>query len=138
LEDFAERELAELSEGAVPPGLGRQLLRRGKVLLLLDGLDEVAEDALRAEVCKYLEWQLLGAERRGVRAVVSCRPAGYGGAVQLGESFGSFEVRALDAQQVNQLVRLWFREVGEVWPRLSPQEAREKAEDLVTKLASEE
>lgn len=138
LEDFAERELAELSEGAVPIDLGRRLLRRGNVLLLLDGLDEVAEDALRAEVCKYLEWQLLGAERRGVRAVVSCRPAGYGGAVQLGERFGSFEVKALDAQQVNQLVRLWFRDVGEVWPRLTPKEAREKAEDLVAKLASED
>ncbi len=79
LADFAERELAETSGGALPAGLGTRLWDRGRLLLLLDGLDEIADEALRTRVCGFLDFALTGAERRHIRAILSCRFAGYGG-----------------------------------------------------------
>ena len=55
---FVDRELRELSGGKLPAELGRLLWERGRLLLLLDGLDEVADDVLRGRVCRFLEWGL--------------------------------------------------------------------------------
>ncbi|HWN66564.1 MAG TPA: protein kinase, partial [Haliangium sp.] len=45
----------------LPPGFGQWLWQRGHLLLLLDGLDEIADSVQRAEVCRYIENHLAGA-----------------------------------------------------------------------------
>ena len=117
------RELAETSGGELPVDLGQRLWEHGRLLLLLDGLDEIADATLRARVCKYLEWQLTGGECRHLRAVVSCRYSGYGEAVKLDERFLHLDVRPLDAEQCRHLVRLWFREVGRTLPKYPERDA---------------
>ncbi|MCP4663869.1 MAG: NACHT domain-containing protein, partial [bacterium] len=134
LEKVIGRELAETSGGELAAELGRRLGEHGRLLLLLDGLDEIADAALRARVCKYLEWQLTGGERQHVRAVVSCRYSGYGGGVRLDERFLHLDVRPLDAEQCRHLVRLWFREVQRTLPDYPESDAREAAEGLVAAL----
>ncbi len=130
----AGKYLEELSEGRVTADLAERLWQRGHLLLLLDGLDEIADDQRRAEVAAYLEWQVAAAASRQVRAVVSCRYAGYGGQVRLDEGFLHLDVRPLDAAQVRRLVRLWFREAQRAVPGFPPAEARQRAEDLVSAL----
>lgn len=134
LEEVLDRELRAMTGGEVGGDLGRRLWRRGRLLLLLDGLDEIADETLRAGVCKYLKWQLSDAVRRHIRAVVSCRYAGYGGAVRLDEGFLHLDIRPLDAEQCRHLVRLWFREVQRTLPDYPESDARAAAEGLIAAL----
>lgn len=126
------RELAEVSGGTLPPDLGERLWRHGQLLLLLDGLDEIADEALRARVCADLDWELTGS----VRAVLSCRFAGYGNRVQLSERFLPLEVRPLDADQCRELVRLWFREAPRALPDFRGADARQARDRLIAALDS--
>src|SRR5262249_5322275 len=131
-----ERELGEVAEGGIPGDLAPRLRERGRLLLLLDGLDEIADEGLRAEVCRFVEELApAGAGREPLRAVVSCRFAGCGEAVRLADRFSPLEVRPLDAAQCRALVRHWFRAAQQALPdRLSPQEARRATEGLLVAL----
>ncbi len=126
------RELTEVSGGTLHPDLGERLWQHGRLLLLLDGLDEIADEALRAKVCKTLDYEL----RDSVRAALSCRFAGYGNRVQLDERFLPLEVRPLAAAQCRKLVELWFREVPRALPDFREAEARRAAERLISALDS--
>ncbi|MCP3961545.1 MAG: SUMF1/EgtB/PvdO family nonheme iron enzyme [bacterium] len=126
-----------VSGGRLPSGLAERLWRHGRLLLLLDGLDEIADDTRRAEVAAYLDWQLGSGGGKGIRAVVSCRYSGYGGGVELGEGFLHLDVRPLDAGQVRRLVRLWFREVQPAVAGMTAEEARERAASLNAALEGE-
>jgi formylglycine-generating enzyme required for sulfatase activity len=130
--------LAEVSSGELSEKLGGELWRRGRLLLLLDGLDEVAEDRRRAELASWLEWHLRRSGPAPVRSLVTSRFAGYGPQVRLGESFLAFEIRPLEARQVEQLVRRWFQEAQRSTPDYPEEQARRRAEGLVAALAGEE
>jgi len=139
-EDFLqrelERELGEVAKGKIPADLGARLWQHGPLLLLLDGLDEIAEESLRARVCQLLDnWEL--SHRPQLRAVLSCRFAGYSARVRLGERFTPLEVRPLDAEQCRTLVRHWFRAAQRALPdRLSKQGALQATERLIAALDS--
>lgn len=77
LDAFLEAELQEVSGGRLPAGLGAALWQRRRLLLLCDGLDEIADQRHRAKVLARLAWQLADPELADVRAVVSCRYGGW-------------------------------------------------------------
>lgn len=143
---FLARELAETSGGELAADLGSRLWARGRLLLLLDGLDEIPDTALRAKVCGYLQREFRKAHKREVRAVVSCRKAAYGKIrhgkqvleVDLGAGFLHAEVRPLDADQCEDLVRRWFHELPRAVPTVPVSEAQATAEGLVAALAGED
>jgi hypothetical protein len=132
--DWLDRQLAQESGGELPADLGTRLWERGKLLLLLDGLDEMADEGLRARLCRYLDHHLPDAEPRGVRAALSCRFLGYGGKIRLGGEALTLEVCPLDAAQCRLLVRRWFQEVPAALPRFTEREADAAAERLVEAL----
>ncbi|MBV5273614.1 MAG: NACHT domain-containing protein [Lamprocystis purpurea] len=76
-----------------------QLLQDGRdVLLLLDGLDEVANEDERAEVRQSME-DLVGG-RAAMRVLVTCRTIAYrGGRTALGADFREIVVQPLDFTQ---------------------------------------
>ena len=76
-----------------------QLLKDGRdVILLLDGLDEVANENERAEVRQSVE-ELVGG-RDSMRVVVTCRTVAYrSGRTALGAKFGEIVVQPLDPEQ---------------------------------------
>jgi hypothetical protein len=76
-----------------------QLLRDGRpVILLLDGLDEVANEEERAEVRASVEELVSGQER--MRVVVTCRTIAYrSGGTALGVRFREIAVQPLDFEQ---------------------------------------
>ncbi len=129
-----ERELGEVVKGPFPADLGARLWEHERLLLLLDGLDEIADPGLRAQVCQFLdEWEL--SHRPHLRAVLSCRFSGYGAKVRLGDRFAPLEVRPLDAAQCRDLVRHWFRAAQRALPdRLSKQDAIKATEGLISAL----
>jgi hypothetical protein len=106
---------------AVPPGFGHWLWQRGHVLLLLDGLDEIADPKARAKVCRYIENMLDHAGPGQVRAVVSSRFAGIQeeGEVTLDHHrFLHLDVRHLEDEQMANLVNRWFAAAGAALDRM--------------------
>jgi formylglycine-generating enzyme required for sulfatase activity len=90
----------------LPDDFFQQLMRDDRtVILLLDGLDEVPDEALRVEVRQAIEELLTGPERMRMRVVVTCRTAAYKDRTPLGKDFREVRVRPLDDQHVEALVR---------------------------------
>ncbi|MCB0213501.1 MAG: SUMF1/EgtB/PvdO family nonheme iron enzyme [Anaerolineae bacterium] len=73
IEDYFVEQEVEL-----PPGFFRQRLREGRCLLLLDGLDEVADRALRVKVAQIVNAFIQTYARyEGNRFGLASRPRGY-------------------------------------------------------------
>ena len=83
----------------LPADFFMQLLKDGQdVLLLLDGLDEVANENERAEVRQSVD-DLVGG-RKALRIVVTCRTIAYrSGRTALGANFREIVVQPLDFEQ---------------------------------------
>lgn len=128
-----ERELGDAVKAGTPKELGARLWEHRRLLLLLDGLDEIADEGLRAQVCHLLGLEL--AHLKPFRIVLSCRFAGYGDKVRLDDRFSALEVRPLDAGQCRDLVRSWFHAVHRAQPdRLSKRETLAAADGLISAL----
>ena len=106
-----------------------QLLQDGQdVLLLLDGLDEVANENERAEVRQSVEELVAG--RKNMRVVVTCRTVAYrNGRTALGADFREITVKPLDFKQhIAPMVRQAY---ACIYPHDAPLRA-ERANDLLS------
>ncbi len=118
-----------------PKGFGERLLKRGNLLFLLDGLDEVADLSHREHVAKWIVEALRFYP--DCRFAVTCRFAGYSPTVQLSEGFLEIHVRPLTGDQVEQFVHNWYRVVEKGLakdPELAEGIAAEKADNLIKRL----
>ena len=106
LDAFIESELAS-PHLRLEEGFGRRLLERGNLLLLLDGLDEVADPDDRARVARWVEGAM--AAHPDSRFVVTCRYAGYTGEAQLDGRLLELHLRPLDGEQASAFVHNWYR-----------------------------
>jgi formylglycine-generating enzyme required for sulfatase activity len=102
------RELASL-ERADAVETGEQLWERGGLLWVLDGLDEVADPTLRAEVSRWI--QHAEQNRPDDHFLVTSRYAGYRGDAVLTSGFVELHVQPLDDEQRAEFVRRWYRAV---------------------------
>lgn len=142
------RDLEDLDQGAdafiaktldsphltMGEGFGRRLLDRGRLLLLFDGLDEVADPARRARVSDWIEAAL--EVRSDCTAVVTCRFAGYGEGARLGPEFLELHLRLLSPEQSEGFIHKWYRAVktGQTGGPAALAEAAEEAAALIGRL----
>lgn len=112
----------------LPRGFFRTPLEAGEAILLLDGMDGVADPELRRRVARIIE----AFTRRypGNRYVVTSRIVGYQGPARLGEDYFITTVRNFDGAAVEQFVRNWNLavEVGLARRRSRAIERRAEAE----------
>jgi formylglycine-generating enzyme required for sulfatase activity len=115
-----------------PTGFFEKQLRRGRCVVLLDGLDEVVDPTERKAVARRIE-QLAGQYSEN-RYIVTCRTAGWEPGL-LGGDFAVVRVRDFDESAVARFVRRWYHAVlGETaaWQagddRQAQQDARAKAQ----------
>lgn len=81
----------------------------GKAILLLDGMDEVADAKTRQRVARLIE---KFAERYSkCRFIVTSREVGYEGASRIGAEFGLAKVREFNNEKVHQFVHDWMQVV---------------------------
>jgi formylglycine-generating enzyme required for sulfatase activity len=143
------RELKQLDQGfdafiqdqlhsphlKTPEGFGERLLRRGNLLFLLDGLDEVADLAQREQVA---EWIVQGLRLHpSCRFVVTSRFAGYSPTVRLSQDFLEMHIRPLSEEQVERFVHNWYAMVEKGLakdPHQAQGIAQEKAESPLQRL----
>ncbi|GBC61833.1 hypothetical protein DENIS_2795 [Desulfonema ishimotonii] len=106
LDDFIQSQLNH-RHLKTPDGFGERMLKRGNLLLLLDGLDEVSETDHRAKVSRWIEEAL--PLYPDCRFVVTCRFAGYTDRVQLNAHFLEMHVRPLDKTEAERFVHNWYK-----------------------------
>lgn len=103
------REYYEAQHIPLPEDFFVSHLKSGRAVLLLDGMDEVAEVSLRQRVARLIE---VFAERyEKCRYVVTSREVGYEGASRIGVGFGLTKVREFTPQEVRQFLKDWTRVV---------------------------
>jgi HEAT repeat protein len=78
----------------------------GQALLLLDGLDEVAEDATRADLVQKINCFLAAHEQNW--AVITSRPWGYRRDYFRTEDYPHFELELFDDGQVQEFIEHWY------------------------------
>jgi formylglycine-generating enzyme required for sulfatase activity len=135
LHGFLEQQLAE-RQLLMGNQFGERLFRRGNLLLLLDGLDEVADPEQRARVARWIDEAL---NLPACRLVVTSRFAGYTGHARLSERFLELHLRPLTAAQAADFVRNWYRivETGVAAPDdVSQRQAGERAAVLAAELVT--
>ncbi|MBE2200731.1 MAG: SUMF1/EgtB/PvdO family nonheme iron enzyme [Anaerolinea sp.] len=111
----------------LPPDFFQQLLRQGEnVILLLDGLDEVPNEAERVKVRRAIENLVTG--RETMRVVVTCRTAAYQGRTALGKNFREVKVNPLAMEHIEALVTQAYRHIY----RTDPLAQAKKSAELLT------
>ena len=100
---FAEKNM---SVKTLPTGFFEYWLEDGRALILLDGLDEVAEENKRYDVVQRIE-NFLGQFDRNI-AIITSRPAGYKRDFFRTEEFPHYELLPFDDDKVEEFINHWY------------------------------
>jgi formylglycine-generating enzyme required for sulfatase activity/transcriptional regulator with XRE-family HTH domain len=135
--DFIQRYLRQshCNIGGLPTDFFTRLLQSGRsVILLLDGLDEVADEKQREIVTQTIERLVAG--RKQIRTVVTCRSVAYKGQAILTRDFRQVTVQPLERTHVKRLVKQAY---GAVYNTNQAEQAARTAELLagIDRLESE-
>jgi len=139
VDHFIARHLNE--QLGLSSNFGKRLLERGRLLLLFDGLDEVANPERREKVARWVERVLRA--HSSCRPVVTCRFAGYGeqgpnrSEVRLGAEFLELHIQPLNDQQAAAFVRKWYGLVESglaLDQEMAAKAAEKRAGDLIAQL----
>ena len=101
--DFAQREL---SAKALPKGFFEYWLENGQALILLDGLDEVADTAQRYKVVAKIE-AFLG-QFEDNPAIITSRPSGYKRDFFRTEEYPHYELQPFDDGKIDEFIDHWY------------------------------
>lgn len=114
----------------------RELYRRGRLLLLFDGLDEISDPELRLR-CVELLCELAEPGEAGprVRILITSRIVGVDRVLSRLSRAGvaTFTLQDFSPDQITQFVRTWYARTGELLGR--PQEAEAYAQRLLRLVA---
>ncbi|MEM1242367.1 MAG: GUN4 domain-containing protein [Cyanobacteria bacterium P01_H01_bin.26] len=91
-----------------PKGWFAKKLKQNRLLILFDGLDEVADEQDRKQVSRWVDRQMY--EYPETSFILTSRPLGYKHA-QLTEGVTVLEVAPLTAGQVQDFVNQWYQEI---------------------------
>ncbi|NEO44924.1 MAG: NACHT domain-containing protein [Moorea sp. SIO4A3] len=100
---FAENTM---SVQRLPVGFFEHWLSDGRALILLDGLDEVADEAKRNDVVRRIE-NFLGQFDRN-RAIITSRPAGYRRDFFRTEEFPHYQIEPFDDSKISEFIDNWY------------------------------
>jgi len=138
LAGFIRSQLGKTELGT-SESFGKDMLARGNLLFLFDGLDEVADPKQRERVSRWIEAAMNSAS--DCRFVVTSRFAGYTAKARLGAGFLEMHIRPLSKTQADDFVRNWYGLV-ERWRSGDPAQAAIRAEenagDLIHRLEAPE
>ncbi|WP_293038185.1 HEAT repeat domain-containing protein [Moorena sp. SIO1F2] len=100
---FAEKTMAV---NTIPVGFFDHWLSDGRALILLDGLDEVTEDAKRNDVVRRIN-NFLGQFNRN-RAIITSRPAGYRRDFFRTKDFPHYQIEPFDDHKISAFIENWY------------------------------
>jgi HEAT repeat protein len=101
---YAEKSLSV----KLPTDFFEHWLERGQALILLDGLDEVPDEALRSRVVERIETFLRLSKYRDNVAVITSRSVGYRPAFFDATEFTHYTLEPFDDKQIEEFIDLWY------------------------------
>lgn len=136
-QDAVQGQLAQTSTLQPPSKWFASLLESGRCMVLLDGLDEVADEASRKKVSLWVDAQIV--KYHGCQFIVTARPHGYQTAPL--QRVQAVEIQPFTACQVRQFVSQWYQANEFVSSGCQNSEdvrirARKQAADLLNRLGS--
>ncbi|GAA2475511.1 NACHT domain-containing protein [Winogradskya humida] len=135
LAELVRRALPTLTESE-PAGWWDHQLARGRCVVLLDGLDEVANADQRRDIVAWVNERIALHPRNDF--VVTSRPHGYRDAYVA--SATTLQILSFTPDQVRQFLHTWYRAVEERATGTTGRDvemlAREAADDLLDRLAT--
>jgi hypothetical protein len=127
---YIEHNLDVLYQCEPPAGLVRQLLLSGVALVVFDGLDELLDGAMRAEVTEMVEQ--FGVEYPQAKIIVTSRVIGYDEARLDDTQYKCYRLSGFDDAQVRDYVEKWFAQDDTI----RSDEARKWSESFMGESAS--
>ncbi|MCP4646283.1 MAG: NACHT domain-containing protein, partial [bacterium] len=125
LSSFLGKRVAEMIGEEEDAVVG--LLKRNRVMLLLDGLDEVKSDDARKLVAEEIEGMIRASGE--IPCIVSSRPAGYRTA-RLTRSLPHLELDGFDDKRINELLFNWYKRIiGMEYRDSTEKEIEQRAQD---------
>jgi HEAT repeat protein len=106
LEYLRSNAESNLSCKELPTGFFEHWLDRGRALILLDGLDEVVDEAQRRKVAEQIETFLH--QYQDNPAVITSRPAGYRWDFFNLDEFPHYTLESFDDKQVATFIDRWY------------------------------
>jgi predicted NACHT family NTPase len=106
LEYLRSNAEASLACKELPTGFFEHWLERGRALILLDGLDEVVDEAQRRKVAEQIETFLH--QYQDNPAVITSRPAGYRWDFFNLDEFPHYTLESFDDKQVATFIDHWY------------------------------
>jgi NACHT domain/HEAT repeats len=106
LEYLRSNAEASLACKELPTGFFEHWLERGRALILLDGLDEVVDEAQRRKVAEQIETFLH--QYQDNPAVITSRPVGYRRDLFKTEEFLHYTLESFDDKQVAIFIDHWY------------------------------
>ena len=97
---------ADLEVEEIPTDFFQHWLKRGEALILLDGLDEVGDDAQRHKVVEKIE-TFLGAYEN-CPAIITSRPAGYRDDYFSRKQYPHYELLPFDDEKIETFITHWY------------------------------
>lgn len=130
------QRLQKLEPLKSPPNWFTNKLKRNKCLILLDGLDEIADETERQQVSRWVDSQMQ--EYPEAAFILSSRPLGYKSA-KLQQDITVLEVQPFDHKQVKKFIHNWYlateiRSQENTYDLGVKEEAHQQAEDLVKRI----
>jgi HEAT repeat protein len=95
-----------LSVNQLPTGFFEYWLDDGRALILLDGLDEVAESGKRDEIIRKIECFLGQFDKN--RAIITSRPAGYKPVFFRTQELPHYTLQLFDESKIELFVKHWY------------------------------
>jgi HEAT repeat protein len=103
VKQFAEKRM---SVKTLQTGFFEYWLEDGRTLILLDGLDEIADESKRSEIVRRIE-NFLGQYDKNI-AIITSRPAGYRRDFFRTEEFPHHELQRFDDEKIEQFINNWY------------------------------
>jgi energy-coupling factor transporter ATP-binding protein EcfA2 len=119
-----------------PPNWFADKLRKNRCLVMLDGLDEVADETQRQQVSRWVDEQMQ--VYPDTPFILTSRPFGYQSA-RLQQEVTVLEVRPFNLKQMQQFIHNWYLQT-EVMSRAGEEdlgvqdEAKQQADDLIKRI----
>ncbi|MGB5770860.1 MAG: NACHT domain-containing protein, partial [Crocosphaera sp.] len=112
-----------LSVKPLPEGFFENWLEDGRVLILLDGLDEIVDEGKRSEIVKKIE-NFLGSYDQN-RVIITSRPAGYRRDFFQAATFPHYWLQPFDDQKIDEFIENWYNSRTP-----DPEDAKLRKEDI--------
>ena len=100
---YAEKNLAV---DDLPVGFFEHWLENGRAIILLDGLDEIPEEAKRYQIVERIESFLTRFGEN--RAIITSRPAGYKQDFFRTGEFPHFQLQSFDDEKIEEFINRWY------------------------------